>query len=515
MLKSPYLLPLLIILSIKAALMTALIMTGQIGLGPDEAQYWTWSQYLDWGYYSKPPGIAWQIWLGTKLFGNNELGVRFMSVILSFLLSLSVYALARYARLQPRTAFWAGIVMAFSPLGIMSSLFAITDVGMVLFWSLSSIVMVDALSRGKVPRYYLIGLFLAAGALFKWPIYLFWVLVFCAWPFYRFLINKSIIGGLLISLLGLLPSLFWNVKHEWATFRHVGSTVAGGHAKESVSLFQGNVLDFFGAQAGLLSPIIFILFLMASIYLLINRKEASPAIRFCGFSSILILFGYTAASVFQKMQGNWSDYIYPMAIVFLCWYAFEKLSWGSILVKIGVVVSLLMSIFGLSIPYIQANSLLKEYPVPYKLNPFRQNMGWSNLKGILNAAGYNPSEHFLFGDKYQTSSIVSFYGADQKRGYFLNLHGIRKNQFSFWPGMAVEQTGKTGYFVLPDDMTSLQKDPNERVAFYKGALSQYFKHVEYLGLFPIFDSYDVPVKGVMIFLTENYNGLQPVDAELY
>ena len=24
----------------------------------DEAQYWTWAQHLDWGYFSKPPGIA-------------------------------------------------------------------------------------------------------------------------------------------------------------------------------------------------------------------------------------------------------------------------------------------------------------------------------------------------------------------------------------------------------------------------------------------------------------------------
>ena len=27
----------------------------------DEAQYWTWSQDLDFGYYSKPPLIAWII----------------------------------------------------------------------------------------------------------------------------------------------------------------------------------------------------------------------------------------------------------------------------------------------------------------------------------------------------------------------------------------------------------------------------------------------------------------------
>ena len=29
-----------------------------LNLYVDEAQYWTWAQALDWGYYSKPPVIA-------------------------------------------------------------------------------------------------------------------------------------------------------------------------------------------------------------------------------------------------------------------------------------------------------------------------------------------------------------------------------------------------------------------------------------------------------------------------
>ena len=33
----------------------------------DEAQYWLWSQHLDFGYYSKPPMIAWVIRAATAL----------------------------------------------------------------------------------------------------------------------------------------------------------------------------------------------------------------------------------------------------------------------------------------------------------------------------------------------------------------------------------------------------------------------------------------------------------------
>jgi 4-amino-4-deoxy-L-arabinose transferase-like glycosyltransferase len=74
-----------------------IILYSGIGLMPDEAQYWTWSKELSYGYYSKPPGIAWQIAFGTWLFGDTEFGVRFGSIILSFVLSLGIYWLARGA----------------------------------------------------------------------------------------------------------------------------------------------------------------------------------------------------------------------------------------------------------------------------------------------------------------------------------------------------------------------------------------------------------------------------------
>ena len=44
-------------------------------LQDDEAYYWVFSRYLDWGYFDHPPMIALLIRLGTSLFGG-ELGVR-------------------------------------------------------------------------------------------------------------------------------------------------------------------------------------------------------------------------------------------------------------------------------------------------------------------------------------------------------------------------------------------------------------------------------------------------------
>jgi len=60
------------VLLLKALGSILLILFLGVGLAPDEAQYHLWSKYIDWGYYSKPPGIAWQIYLGCLFFGDTE-----------------------------------------------------------------------------------------------------------------------------------------------------------------------------------------------------------------------------------------------------------------------------------------------------------------------------------------------------------------------------------------------------------------------------------------------------------
>ncbi len=505
-----------ILLLLKAAAITWLIISGYLGLGPDEAQYWTWSQKLDWGYYSKPPGIAWQIWLGTLLFGNSELGVRIGAVAIGTLLPLAVYALAAACRLKPWTCFMAAIIFAFSPLGMASSLLAITDGGIVLFWALATAAFCKALQEQNLPSYYLIGTLILLGALYKWPIYLFWTFVIGWVTIHRQYFSRDLIGGIALSLLGLLPSLIWNIQNDWPTFKHVFSTLYNPKSIETgtTELMRGNLLEFLGAQAVLLSPILFILLIIAFWKMIKDWKNLSHSLQFCGGTSLLLLGSFAATSILKKMQGNWCDFAYPAAIVLLSWCVWEKstrlIRWA----YAGIALSIILLTFLLLIPFLQSESISIGRKIPFKSNPFKHNLGWHRLDKALVAADYDLHDNFLFADRYQNCSILSFYGPAQTLAYFFNLHGIRKNQFSYWNGMEREQLGRTGFFVTVENnppIDQAKKIENE----YQNLLNPYFSKVEFIGISPLFFSNGVTSKVAYIFKCEDYNGKQPAETTLY
>jgi 4-amino-4-deoxy-L-arabinose transferase-like glycosyltransferase len=113
--------------------------------------------------------------LGTSIFGDNLVGERASSMFFGFLIPFQIYILCRKGNLSPQASFWGALFFAFSPLGLIASILAITDVGMVFFWMCGLIFLGLAFDEKKIPNYYLIGLSVMASALFKWAAFLFWI----------------------------------------------------------------------------------------------------------------------------------------------------------------------------------------------------------------------------------------------------------------------------------------------------------------------------------------------------
>ena len=74
----------------------ASLITSPMNLHGDEAQYWSWSREFDWGYFSKPPMIAWLIGATTSIFGNAEWAVRLSSPLIHPLTAYVIFRTARF-----------------------------------------------------------------------------------------------------------------------------------------------------------------------------------------------------------------------------------------------------------------------------------------------------------------------------------------------------------------------------------------------------------------------------------
>ena len=97
-------------------------------LGADEAYYWSWAKAPALSYFDHPPGIAWFIRIGTSIFGDSVLGIRFLGPVVFLLVAL---LLARLSLPTPVLG-----LSLFCPLLFVYPVFQTPDVPLLLFWTL-------------------------------------------------------------------------------------------------------------------------------------------------------------------------------------------------------------------------------------------------------------------------------------------------------------------------------------------------------------------------------------------
>ncbi|MEM6947736.1 MAG: glycosyltransferase family 39 protein, partial [Pseudomonadota bacterium] len=109
------------------------IMLTSAELYADEAQYWRWSRTIEWGYYSKPPMIAWVIAATTAIFGNGEWAVRLAAPILHTGAATALFLLGR-DMYGSRTGMLAALGYILMPgVGLSASVIS-TDGVLLPFW---------------------------------------------------------------------------------------------------------------------------------------------------------------------------------------------------------------------------------------------------------------------------------------------------------------------------------------------------------------------------------------------
>ncbi len=226
----------------------------------DEAQYWVWSRMPDWGYYSKPPMVAWVIRLFSGL-GDDELSVRMGSLLLHPLTALLVYALG-LRMFDARTAIIAALLFISLPLVGFNSLFMTTDAPLFFFWGMAAYALWNCLDRNRWRDWLLLGIATGLGLLSKYSMALFAVsvvLALCLPHYRRHWRNPRLYAAAVFAFLIFLPNLWWNARMDFVSFRHTAEI-----SQLDRDLFHpARLAEFAGAQFACMGPIAFAFLLMA------------------------------------------------------------------------------------------------------------------------------------------------------------------------------------------------------------------------------------------------------------
>lgn len=293
----------------------------------DEAYYWDWSRQLDYGYYSKPPGIAWLYAFVDRVCGGGIFAVRATAAVLGTGSLLLLFRLGSDL-FGPRTGWYAVLLGAAAPANAVLSFFLTIDAPLVICWS-AALWAFWRFVAGTGGRGVLVLLFLAlsVGHLFKQMMMVFpviAVLFLAAASETRPLLRRASLWFVLVgSYLSLVPPLLWNARHDWITFRHTGHHFESKNGGGNVLLERlEDFLSFLGTQLGVLSPgTAFVVFSLCLVGLPLLGKASRPH-RYLLFFGALPLATMLLLALRQGLQPNWAAVYYLSGIVLAAgWYS--------------------------------------------------------------------------------------------------------------------------------------------------------------------------------------------------
>ena len=304
------------------------------GLHGDEAQYWAWSQDPAFGYFSKPPMIAWIIAATTTLFGHAEWAVRLSAPFLHIATSLMIFLTARRF-FDARTGFWAALIYTLMPAVWLSSFIMSTDAALLLCWAAALHGWACLRDGGGWGRVFQLGAALGLGLLSKYAM-AFMVPVLCFAVFFDAPSRKALLGprGFVVAGIAgalLAPNLMWNAAHEFATISHTAENANLGR-----DLFNPEeVLKFFVDQFGVFGIVPFPMLLLA-LLAAVKSRLASPA-KWLAALAALPLLAITFEALLSRANANWAVTAYIAAPILVALWATQTqrrllwLKWGLIL----------------------------------------------------------------------------------------------------------------------------------------------------------------------------------------
>ncbi|MBA4149498.1 MAG: glycosyltransferase family 39 protein [Verrucomicrobia bacterium] len=435
------------------------LAAGKIQLSEDEAYQWLWSKHLALSYFSKPPMIAYLQFLGTSLFGDTELGVRFFSPVIAAAMALLIlHFISR--EVNSRVGFIAVLIISTAPLLAVGSTLMTIDPPLVLFWTAAMFAGWRAMgvqsqsadaqlnrSAGKssTALWCLAGLCLGLSFLSKYAAFfqiICWGIFFVLWkPARVHLRTPGPYLALLIFALCTVPVILWNAQNGWITAHHVADNAGRTDAWTPTLRY---LWDFLGSQAALLNPVFFIAMLWA-MFAFWKRERRNPVLLFFFSMGAPVFLGYAMFTAYKRVFPNWiAPAIVPLFLLMIIYWHKrwqQGAKWVKPVLISGIVIGAVL------IVVIHDTNLIGKVAkqmLPPAKDPLRRVRAWDTTAEAVGAerekllAEGKPV--FIIGPHYGLVGEISFYLPEAKAAvqgneplvYYMSADKPQ-NQFFFWP----------------------------------------------------------------------------------
>ncbi len=378
-----------------------LIQSRYTELLDDEAYYWVYSKFLDWGYFDHPPMVALLIKMGYSVF-HNELGVRLFFLLLNV---LSLLLIERLVEQKGSFLFYA-IALSLAVLQL-TGFVAVPDTPLIFFTALFFLSYRRFLRQSSFGNTFLLGVVVAALLYSKYHAVLivFFVLLSNLNLFRRY---QTYLAGV-VALLFFIPHLLWQYQHDWISFRY--------------HLFESNVnpyklsftLEYIGGQVLLAGPLAGIILLPAA-FLYRSRDIFEKGLKFT-LAGIYLFF--LLSSFRGKVEGNWTSPAIVPLIVLSHNFLAARPTWRKWLLRL-LPVTMILVLFARIVMIVDI--------LPLKGIKERYH-GWKDWPQVMEEK--TDGLPIVFENSYQRASKYWFYTGQVS--YSLNFYRERRNNYNFWP----------------------------------------------------------------------------------
>jgi 4-amino-4-deoxy-L-arabinose transferase-like glycosyltransferase len=370
----------------------------------DEAQYWAWSEQPAFGYFSKPPLVAWLIRAATEVCGPSEACVRLPSPFVHTATAIAVFVLGRRLY-DARVGAFSGLAFATLPGVFLSAGLISTDVPLLMCWAIALVGFAALFETERLWPALVLGLAFGVGLNAKYAMA--WFLM-CA-SVYLFLTpeRRGVLRdyrlwlGLALGFLMIVPNLAWNYANSFATFTHTAENANfGGRLFNPLK-----VLEFVGSQYGVFGPILF------GAYLVIawrgwKQRLPEPDRYLLAFSAPILVV-ITLEAFISRAHANWAAPAYVAGAVLVIATMIRDAEWGWLKASFAINVALLVLIAtGTTTP--------GRLPSPVKPDLFARTLGWHDLAIATQAelakardAGH-PFAAVLSDDRAMTAELLYY-----------------------------------------------------------------------------------------------------------